>query len=166
MIIIVEISSKEVVFGGDGLSVTESGLSGASFNAPWCTPDKFTAYVVDNIPEDFSGRWYTYSGGAWSLTAFGSDQKAAKEAQDLFDSIVFDTLSSDTWIIPADGITHATVTYTDQETVYFSVNETVHAVEPVDYVATLEITADAPGPIRVEVKSKQLIITAIEDNPQ
>ncbi len=162
MIIIVEISSNEVVFVGNNLAVTSSGLSGASFNAPWCTPDKFIAYGVGNIPEDFSGRWYTYSEGVWSLTAFGEEQKAAKEAQEVFDSIVFDTLLSDTWTIPADGITHATVTYTDQGTVYFSVNETVHAVDPVDYVATLEITADATGPIRVEVKDKQLIITAIE----
>lgn len=74
----------------------------------------------------------------------------------------FDILSTDTWAIPADATTPATVTYTDQETVYFSVNEQSHAVEPIDYVATLEITADAPGPIRVEVKDKQLIITALE----
>ena len=71
-------------------------------------------------------------------------------------------LSTDVWVIPADSETVATVTYTDTDTVYFSVNETVHAVDPIDYVATLEITADALGPIRVEVKSKQLIITAIE----
>ena len=76
--------------------------------------------------------------------------------------IELDVLSTDTWTILADGSNYATVTYTDQETVYFSINETVHAIEPIDYVATLEITADAPGPIRVEVKSKQLIITAIE----
>jgi hypothetical protein len=49
--------------------------------------------------------------------------------------------------------------------VYFSVNETIHAVEPVEQVATLEITADAPGPIRVEVKTKQLIIVALEATP-
>jgi hypothetical protein len=73
-----------------------------------------------------------------------------------------DVLSTDTWTIPADATTPATVTYTSEDTVYFSVNETTHAVEPVDYTATLEITADAPGPIRVEVKTQQLIITALE----
>jgi hypothetical protein len=73
-----------------------------------------------------------------------------------------DVLSTDTWTIPADAATPATVTYTSEDTVYFSVNEASHAVDPVGYIATLEITADAPGPIRVEVKEKQLIITALE----
>jgi hypothetical protein len=73
-----------------------------------------------------------------------------------------DVLSTDTWTIPADAATPATVTYTSEDTVYFSVNEAPHAVDPVGYIATLEITADAPGPIRVEVKEKQLIITALE----
>jgi hypothetical protein len=54
------------------------------------------------------------------------------------------------------------VTYTSDATVHFSVDGTSYSVEPVDHVATLEITADAPGPIRVEVKDKQLIITALE----
>ena len=77
-------------------------------------------------------------------------------------TIELDILSTDVWTIPANSETVATVTYTDTDTVYFSVNETVHAVEPVEQIATLEITANAPGPIRVEVKAKQLIITAIE----
>lgn len=76
-----------------------------------------------------------------------------------------DVLTTDKWDIPADGETFATATYTDDTTVYFSVNENIHAVEPVEQVATLEITADAPGPIRVEVKDKQLIITALEVTP-
>ena len=80
--------------------------------------------------------------------------------------VEFDILSTDVWTIPADSATVATVTYTDTDTVFFSVNETIHAVEPVDNIATLEITAAAPGPIRVEVKAKQLIITAIEEQPQ
>lgn len=76
--------------------------------------------------------------------------------------IELDVLSTDVWSIPADGSTYATVTYTSEETVNFIVNDDVYAVEPVDSVATLEITADATGPIRVCVKDKQLIITAIE----
>jgi hypothetical protein len=71
-------------------------------------------------------------------------------------------LSTDKWEIPADGVTFATVTYTSDATVHFSVDGTSYSVEPVDHVATHEITADAPGPIRVEVKDKQLIITALE----
>ena len=73
-------------------------------------------------------------------------------------------LSTDKWIIHADGIEYATVTFTsDEDLVYFVVEGTsVYEVEPIDYIATLEITADAPGPIRVDVKNKQLILTAIE----
>jgi hypothetical protein len=71
-------------------------------------------------------------------------------------------LSTDIWEIPADAATPATVAYTSKDTVHFSVDGSTYSVEPVDYVATLEITADAPGPIRVEVKDKQLIITALE----
>ena len=77
-------------------------------------------------------------------------------------TITFDVLTVDTWTIPADAATPATITYTSEETVYFSVNEQSHAVDPIDYVATLEITANATGPIQVEVKDKQLIITAVE----
>jgi hypothetical protein len=79
--------------------------------------------------------------------------------------VTLGVLETDAWTIPADGTTFATVTYTDDTTVYFSVNETIHAVDPVEQVATLEITADAPGSIRVEVKTKQLIITALEVTP-
>ena len=73
-------------------------------------------------------------------------------------------LSTDKWIIHADGLEYATVTFTsDEDLVYFVVEGTsVYEVEPIDYIATLEITADAIGPIRVDVKNKQLILTAIE----
>lgn len=158
---IIKDSNNVVVYAGGPFTLTETGMYGLGFYAPNINLEKYSLETIQALPDDWEGGWYVYD-GEWVLTQFGSDQKAANEAQDLFDSIVFDTLSSDTWTIPADGITHATVTYTAQETVYFSVNETVHAVEPIDYIATLEITADAPGPIRVEVKDKQLIITAIE----
>ena len=46
--------------------------------------------------------------------------------------------------------------------VYFVVDGTVYGIEPEDYMAALEITADATGPIRIEVKDKQLILTAVE----
>jgi hypothetical protein len=79
--------------------------------------------------------------------------------------VTLDVLETDAWTIPADGTTFATVTYTNDTTTYSSVNEITYAIEPVEQVATLEITADAPGPIRVEVKEKQLIITALEVTP-
>lgn len=150
-----------VIYAGDGYELTATGLTGPGFSAPTIKSNTHTIETVDYKPDDWAGMWYSYDEG-WFLNEFGVAQKAAKEAQALFNSITFDVLSTDTWTISADGTTYATVTYTDTDTVYFSVNETVHAVEPVDDVATLEITAAAPGPIRVEVKAKQLIITAIE----
>ena len=121
--------------------------------------------VVVNVAESeepFTDEWILSDtaniGDTWDGLEFITPPK--------INQTTLDILSTDVWTIPADSETVATVTYTDTDTVYFSVNETVHAVEPVDYVATLEITADAPGPIRVEVKDKQLIITALEDNPQ
>lgn len=153
-----------VIYAGDGYELTDTGLTGPGFSAPTIKSNTHTIETVDYKPDDWAGMWYSYDEG-WFLNEFGVAQKAAKEAQALFNSITFDVLSTDTWTISADGTTYATVTYTDTDTVYFSVNETVHAVDPIDYVATLEITANAPGPIRVEVKDKQLIITAIEVQP-
>jgi hypothetical protein len=158
---IIKDSNNVVIYAGDGLILTTTGMTGPGFSAPTIKSTTHTLETVDSAPSDWAGGWYSYD-GEWALTDYGTAQKAAKEAQALLDSITFDTLSTDTWTIPADATTPATVTYTSEDTVYFSVNETSHAVEPVDYTATLEITADAPGPIRVEVKTKQLIITALE----
>ena len=77
-------------------------------------------------------------------------------------SVQLDVLSTDKWVIAADEEEFATVTYTDTSTVYFAANDDVYAIEPVSSIATIEITADAPGSIRVQVKDKQLIITAVE----
>jgi len=74
--------------------------------------------------------------------------------------IQFDMLLTDKWSIPADGLTFATLTFTSENDVYFLVNNAVHKVTPIDYVATLEITADAPGAINVSVQDKQLTIIA------
>lgn len=71
-----------------------------------------------------------------------------------------EVLSTDRWVIPADATTFATVNYTSDDAVIFIVNDDIYEVEPVSTIATLEITADAAGPILVCVKDKQLIITA------
>ena len=76
--------------------------------------------------------------------------------------IDLDVLSTDKWAIQADETDYVTVTYTSDTDVHFVIDGSVHAVTPVDSVATLEITADAPGPITVHVRSKQLVITAVE----
>jgi len=78
------------------------------------------------------------------------------------DPIVLDALATDKWSIDADATDYATITYTSDDKVYFIVDGSVHAVTPVDSVATLEITADAPGPITVQVRSQQLVIAALE----
>jgi hypothetical protein len=74
--------------------------------------------------------------------------------------VALGVLKTDVWVIPADGATFATITFTSNDPVYFIVNDDPHLVIPVDQIATLEITADAPGSIRVEVQDKQLVITA------
>jgi hypothetical protein len=71
-------------------------------------------------------------------------------------------MATGAWSIPADGETFATVTYTSNDTVYFAVENEIHAIDPVDQIATLEITADAPGPIRIDVKDQRLVIAALE----
>jgi hypothetical protein len=70
-------------------------------------------------------------------------------------------LSHDKWAIAADGAEKITVTYTANEAVVYVVNDEPHIVEPVDQVATLEITADAPGPIRIDVRGQSLILAAV-----
>lgn len=118
-------------------------------------PETHEMIQIGEPPSVWYGGLWAYD-GIWAIADASLYDIAIKQAT------TFDVLSTDTWSIPADATTFATVTYTDDETVYFSVNETIHAVEPVDYIATLEITADAPGPIRVEVKAQQLIIAALE----
>jgi len=100
-------------------------------------------------PDDCVNGW-TYEG-----EAFNPHDSPATQ-------VIMDILSTDLWAIPADGQTYATVTYTSEENVYFAVNDTIHTITPIDSVATLEITADAPGPIKVQVKYQQLIIAAEE----
>ena len=73
-----------------------------------------------------------------------------------------DVLSTDLWSVLADGTSFATVTYTSETDVHFSVNDIIYKVTPVDYIATLEVTADAPGAININVRDKQLVIVATE----
>jgi len=74
---------------------------------------------------------------------------------------VLGELGADRWTIPADGETPATVWYTTDEIVHFSVDGEVHEVAPENRAATLEVTADAIGPVEIKVRDKQaLIITA------
>ena len=71
-------------------------------------------------------------------------------------------LSVNTWTLLADSTDVATVTYTSNDTVHFVADGLLYSVEPVDSIATLEISADAPGPIPVQVQDKQIMLTAVE----
>ena len=79
--------------------------------------------------------------------------------------VTLDVLSVDTWQIEADSTAEAVATYTSDDTVNFVVDGVVVAVEPVDSVATLSISADAPGGISVQVRAQQFVITAVEVSP-
>lgn len=94
-------------------------------------------------------------GGTYIDGSFGPEVPAVEP-------ITLDVLATDKWSIQADATEYATVTYTSETEVHFVVDGSVHAVTPVDSVATLEITADAPGAIHVQARDKQLVITATE----
>ena len=80
-------------------------------------------------------------------------------------SVLLDVLSVDTWQIEADSTAEAVATYTSNDTVNFVVDGVVVPVEPVDSVATLMISADAPGAIPVQVRAQQFVIIAVEVTP-
>ena len=79
--------------------------------------------------------------------------------------VTLDVLSVDTWQIDADSTAEAVATYTSSDTVNFVVDGVVVPVEPVDSVATLMISADAPGAIPVQVRAQQFVIIAVEVTP-
>jgi len=76
--------------------------------------------------------------------------------------VTLGVLATDKWSIQADATEYATITYSSDTDVHFVVDGAVHIVSPVKSLTTLEITADAPGPIQVQVRDKQLVITAVE----
>ena len=76
--------------------------------------------------------------------------------------VILDVLKVDKWTLQADAVDEVTATYTTESTAYFVVDGELFEVEPVGSVATLEISANAPGPIQVQARDKQLVITALE----
>jgi hypothetical protein len=65
------------------------------------------------------------------------------------------------WTIPADGEHYAVCTFGTDEPVWFTVNGEPLEVPSERGRATLEIAADAPGAIRVEIHDKQATIMAV-----
>lgn len=77
------------------------------------------------------------------------------------------TLQTDKWSITADSTDEALVAYaTNEESVQFVVDDDVYNVDAEQRFngkfAILEISADAPGPIRVEVRGQGITIAATE----
>jgi hypothetical protein len=156
-----ELRSKPDWYHNDGSKVTDDAI----FIADGIYP------VVDSPPEydHHTQRRIKKPISEWTVNptnvevAYLIENMTAEEVADYAKSLIqFDVLSTDRWNIPADGLTFATLTFTSEEDVYFLVNNAVHKVTPVNYIATLEITADAPGAINVSVQDKQLIIIATE----
>ena len=71
-------------------------------------------------------------------------------------------MEADKHEILSDSQDTATVSITAPDTVHFVVDGDLYSVEPENDTATLEITADAPGPIRVEMQGQSLMIVALE----
>jgi hypothetical protein len=65
------------------------------------------------------------------------------------------------WTILADGEHYAVCTFGTDEPVWFTVNGEPLEVPSEQGRATLEIAADAPGAIRVEIHDKQATIMAV-----
>ena len=72
-------------------------------------------------------------------------------------------LSVNNWSIPADGVSTSTAIYTSEDPVDFIIDDSeIITVSPDQNYCTLEISADAPGPISVKVRDKQFTIVAEE----
>lgn len=115
-------------------------------------PPQLSGYVIMNASDcaEKPQKGWTYDGQVFTPPA-----PVAKP-------VAMGVLTHDCWAIPANDTDVITLTYTADEAVCFVVNDEIHVVEPLDQVATLEITADAPGPIRVEVRGEKLVLAATE----
>jgi len=112
--------------------------------------------ALANAP--INDRWIDATGAkigdTWTGTEFVTPEPTPEPVE-------LDTLSTDKWTIIADGQDEATVTYTSDDPVHFVADGEIYLVEPVEQVATLEISANAAGPILVQVQDKQLTIMAV-----
>ena len=92
----------------------------------------------------------------------------SEAAQEIYpDHAPVGTLQTDKWSITADSTDEALVAYaTNEESVQFVVDDDVYNIDVEQRFngkfAILEISADAPGPIRVEVRGQGVTIAATE----
>ena len=81
MKIIREKSTNQVIFQGNDLVLSESGVHGKGWRSSNTKPDNYELLEVTTIPHDFQGRHYTYSDGTWTRTETGLEiaKQKAKE---------------------------------------------------------------------------------------
>lgn len=72
------------------------------------------------------------------------------------------TLQVNRYAIPADGQTRTVATYPTNTPVYFVVDGEPTLIEPDGWEATLELAADAPGAITVQVCDATFVVVAEE----
>ena len=104
----------------------------------------------------------TENGITYIVTGDYPDGRYVKHIKEKGNPLEMGVLTHDKWAIEADDTEIVTLTYTADEAVCFVVNDNIYIVEPVNSIATLEITADAVGPIRVEVRGQELVLAATE----
>lgn len=56
-----------VIFSGQEFELTNDGLKGKDFRAPNVTSANHEILIVQSVPEDWQGGWYTYD-GLWEKT--------------------------------------------------------------------------------------------------
>ena len=83
-------------------------------------------------------------------------------AETAAEDALLDVLAVDKREIMSDSEDQAVATYTSRTDVAFIVDGSVYVVAPVDRVATLEVSADAPGAIVISARGKQEVVIAVE----
>jgi len=78
---IVKDKNDVVVFVGDDLELTDKGLVGDGYRAPFCTTSNYVLEEAEAVPADYSGGLYSHTAVAgWVLTDTGN-QKAVEVAE-------------------------------------------------------------------------------------
>ena len=150
------VADKHLVFIGDWSTTLDCSVL-LSDSVVFIGEDE-TGMWAEKKP--FTGRLYAYN-FSQALNLFSEAQyikdnppPAPEPEPELY------ILSTDTWTIPADNATPATITYTTNDPAKFTINGEVYVLDPEDGSVIFEIVADNPGPIEIKVRDKQIVITA------
>jgi len=104
-------------------------------------------------PQLAEGEWAVFRGSKWETVTVEPAFPVPVLPQ---------ILKTDKWTVEADSTDFVSVTFGSTTTVHFIVEGELYSVEQIGGLATLEITADAVGPVQVQVQNQQLVITAVE----